>query len=101
VAEDRADVEKDPRLATIRGVQVARTGDSVAPQVDAGKAARDRLVPRRPCGQLGDRLVGDRRVFVSQGYAWVEPNVRGSAGFGRAFEEADNGATAGTPSSSA
>jgi dipeptidyl aminopeptidase/acylaminoacyl peptidase len=29
--------------------------------------------------------------FVSQGYAWVEPNVRGSGGFGRAFEEADNG----------
>ena len=29
--------------------------------------------------------------FLSQGYAWVEPNVRGSAGFGRAFEEADNG----------
>jgi len=29
--------------------------------------------------------------FVSQGYAWVEPNVRGSTGFGRAFEEADNG----------
>jgi dipeptidyl aminopeptidase/acylaminoacyl peptidase len=29
--------------------------------------------------------------FLSQGYAWVEPNVRGSTGFGRAFEEADNG----------
>ena len=29
--------------------------------------------------------------FLSQGYAWVEPNVRGSGGFGRAFEEADNG----------
>jgi dipeptidyl aminopeptidase/acylaminoacyl peptidase len=29
--------------------------------------------------------------YVSQGYAWVEPNVRGSTGFGRAFEEADNG----------
>jgi dipeptidyl aminopeptidase/acylaminoacyl peptidase len=29
--------------------------------------------------------------FVSQGYAWVEPNVRGSGGFGRTFEEADNG----------
>lgn len=29
--------------------------------------------------------------FVSQGYAWVEPNVRGSAGFGRAFEQADDG----------
>jgi len=29
--------------------------------------------------------------FISQGYAWVEPNVRGSSGFGRAFEEGDNG----------
>ncbi|MCP3140332.1 S9 family peptidase [Pyxidicoccus xibeiensis] len=29
--------------------------------------------------------------FLSQGYAWVEPNVRGSSGFGRAFEEGDNG----------
>jgi dipeptidyl aminopeptidase/acylaminoacyl peptidase len=29
--------------------------------------------------------------FLSQGYAWVEPNVRGSGGFGRAYEEADNG----------
>ena len=29
--------------------------------------------------------------FLSQGYAWVEPNVRGSGGFGRAFEEGDNG----------
>jgi dipeptidyl aminopeptidase/acylaminoacyl peptidase len=29
--------------------------------------------------------------FLAQGYVWVEPNVRGSAGFGRVFEEADNG----------
>jgi dipeptidyl aminopeptidase/acylaminoacyl peptidase len=29
--------------------------------------------------------------FLAQGYAWVEPNVRGSDGFGRAFEEGDNG----------
>jgi len=29
--------------------------------------------------------------FISQGYAVAEPNVRGSTGFGRAFEEADNG----------
>ncbi len=28
--------------------------------------------------------------FVSQGYAWVQPNIRGSAGFGRAYEMADN-----------
>ncbi|HXY41795.1 MAG TPA: prolyl oligopeptidase family serine peptidase, partial [Vicinamibacteria bacterium] len=32
-----------------------------------------------------------RAFFVSLGYAWVEPNVRGSGGFGRAYEEADNG----------
>jgi dipeptidyl aminopeptidase/acylaminoacyl peptidase len=31
------------------------------------------------------------RFFVAQGYAWVEPNVRGSTGFGRAYEAADNG----------
>jgi dipeptidyl aminopeptidase/acylaminoacyl peptidase len=32
-----------------------------------------------------------RSFYLSLGYAVVEPNVRGSAGFGRAFEEADNG----------
>jgi dipeptidyl aminopeptidase/acylaminoacyl peptidase len=37
------------------------------------------------------RWAATTAFFVSQGYAWVEPNVRGSAGFGRAFEEADNG----------
>ncbi len=31
------------------------------------------------------------RFFTSLGYAVVEPNVRGSSGFGRAFELADNG----------
>lgn len=30
------------------------------------------------------------QFFLSQGYAWVEPNVRGSTGFGRAWEMADN-----------
>jgi dipeptidyl aminopeptidase/acylaminoacyl peptidase len=30
------------------------------------------------------------RFFVSLGYAVVEPNVRGSSGFGRAYEAADN-----------
>jgi dipeptidyl aminopeptidase/acylaminoacyl peptidase len=31
------------------------------------------------------------RFFLGLGYAWIEPNVRGSSGFGRAFEMADNG----------
>lgn len=30
------------------------------------------------------------RFFLSLGYAVVEPNVRGSTGFGRAYEKADN-----------
>jgi dipeptidyl aminopeptidase/acylaminoacyl peptidase len=31
------------------------------------------------------------RFFLALGYAWIEPNVRGSSGFGRAYEEGDNG----------
>lgn len=31
------------------------------------------------------------RLLIGQGYAVVQPNVRGSTGFGRAFEAADNG----------
>ncbi len=30
------------------------------------------------------------RFFTSQGYAFIEPNVRGSAGYGRAYEMADD-----------
>ncbi|MCU0681533.1 MAG: prolyl oligopeptidase family serine peptidase [Polyangiaceae bacterium] len=33
----------------------------------------------------------EARFFLGEGYAWVEPNVRGSGGFGRAFEAADDG----------
>jgi dipeptidyl aminopeptidase/acylaminoacyl peptidase len=45
-------------------------------------------------GPSGTSVVGwsaSARFFTSLGYAWVEPNVRGSGGFGRAFEMADNG----------
>ncbi|HWM85290.1 MAG TPA: S9 family peptidase [Kofleriaceae bacterium] len=31
------------------------------------------------------------RFFTGQGYAVIEPNVRGSTGFGRAYEQGDNG----------
>jgi dipeptidyl aminopeptidase/acylaminoacyl peptidase len=44
-----------------------------------------------PAGSSRIRWSALTAFFVSQGYAWVEPNVRGSTGFGRAFEEADNG----------
>lgn len=44
-----------------------------------------------PAGASKIRWAAPAAFFLSQGYAWVEPNVRGSGGFGRAFEEADNG----------
>lgn len=44
-----------------------------------------------PAGNSKIRWSASVAFFLSQGYAWVEPNVRGSGGFGRAYEEADNG----------
>jgi dipeptidyl aminopeptidase/acylaminoacyl peptidase len=44
-----------------------------------------------PSGSSAIRWSAAPRFFLGQGYAWVEPNVRGSAGFGRGYEAADNG----------
>ncbi|QSQ25536.1 S9 family peptidase [Pyxidicoccus parkwayensis] len=45
-------------------------------------------------GPAGASKVGwnpSRRLFLSEGYAVVEPNIRGSGGFGRTYEAADDG----------
>ena len=59
----------------------------------AGDARRPVIVSYHggPAGSSAVRWNAFARYFLSLGYAWVEPNVRGSGGFGRAFEEADNG----------
>ncbi len=44
-----------------------------------------------PAGSSQIRWSPTVRFFTSLGYAVVEPNVRGSSGFGRSFEMADNG----------
>jgi dienelactone hydrolase len=44
-----------------------------------------------PASSSAVRWNAATRFFLGQGYAWVEPNVRGSTGFGRAYEMADNG----------
>ena len=44
-----------------------------------------------PAGSSAIRWSPAARFFTALGYAVVEPNVRGSGGFGRAFEMADNG----------
>jgi protease II len=44
-----------------------------------------------PSGSSAIRWSITARFFTGLGWAVVEPNVRGSGGFGRAFEAADNG----------
>lgn len=44
-----------------------------------------------PAGSSAIRWSAMTRFFTALGYVVVEPNVRGSSGFGRAFEMADNG----------
>jgi dipeptidyl aminopeptidase/acylaminoacyl peptidase len=44
-----------------------------------------------PAGVSTARWSAQIRFFTSLGYAYVEPNVRGSTGYGRAYEEGDNG----------
>ena len=61
------------------------------PKVRTGKLPVIVCYHGGPAGNSKIRWSATIAFFVSQGYAWVEPNVRGSGGFGRAFEEADNG----------
>ncbi len=60
---------------------------------EGGGARRPVLVAYHggPSGSSAIRWSPTVRFFTSLGWAVVEPNVRGSGGFGRAFEMADNG----------
>src|SRR5207237_1567188 len=62
------------------------------PKNRSGKLPVMRAYHRGPACSSRIRWSAFTAFFASQGYGWVEPNVRGSGGFGRAFEEADNGA---------
>lgn len=44
-----------------------------------------------PQGVSAIRWSPTTAILIAQGFVVVEPNVRGSTGFGRAFEQADNG----------
>jgi dipeptidyl aminopeptidase/acylaminoacyl peptidase len=48
-----------------------------------------------PAGISSIRWSPSTAMLVAAGYVVVEPNIRGSTGFGRAFEAADNGAKRG------
>jgi dipeptidyl aminopeptidase/acylaminoacyl peptidase len=100
-----APLRKDahPQLEQLGGVEASLAD---APAFDGGKIPLNVYLPAGAAGKKlpvivnyhggpsGSSAVGwsaRTRFFLSLGYAWVEPNVRGSTGFGRAYEMADNG----------
>jgi dipeptidyl aminopeptidase/acylaminoacyl peptidase len=44
-----------------------------------------------PTDAHGDLWDGHAQYFVDKGYAWLQPNFRGSTGYGREFERANHG----------
>jgi dipeptidyl aminopeptidase/acylaminoacyl peptidase len=60
----------------------------------AGASGKVPVLVRYHGGPAGWSSVGwsaMARFFLLRGFAWVEPNIRGSGGFGRAFQAADDG----------
>ncbi|MFL5367401.1 MAG: S9 family peptidase [Myxococcales bacterium] len=94
--EDRPSLREVPAMDV--SITEVKAGDGLAlpvnvflPKTREGKLPVIVSYHGGPSGSSHIRWSPFTAFFVSQGYAWVEPNVRGSTGFGRAFEEADNG----------
>ena len=60
------------------------------PAARAGKLPTLVLVHGGPSGSAKLRWNPDVRFYAAQGYAIVEPNIRGSTGFGVAYQRADD-----------
>jgi dipeptidyl aminopeptidase/acylaminoacyl peptidase len=96
--ETRAELEKLPKIS-VEIVQVPSTSGVSVPanvylpqKLEPGKKLR--VIVRMhggPAGASQIRWDPMRLFYMSLGYAVIEPNVRGSMGFGRAWEMADNG----------
>lgn len=91
---------------TLKGMPAIATSSVDIPAFDGGKIPTNVYLPAGeqgkphpvivsyhggPAGVSMIRWNAGTAYFVSLGYAVVEPNVRGSSGYGRAFEAADNG----------
>lgn len=95
--------EPRPTLATMPGLDVtvhkvaAFDGGTIPTNVYMPEGALGSKYPvivsyhGGPSGTSVIRWNATTAYFLSLGYIVVEPNVRGSGGFGRAFEEGDNG----------
>jgi dipeptidyl aminopeptidase/acylaminoacyl peptidase len=94
--------EPRPELAKLPGLDVSTARIDT---FDAFKVPVSAYLPKpRPQGKLpvvvnvhGGPALSSKlgwnplaRFFASQGFAFVEPNIRGSTGFGRAYEMADD-----------
>src|SRR5262249_35382696 len=98
--------EARPTLADLGKIEASIVE---VPSFDGGKVPVNLYLPALPRGVMRKKLPAIvlvhggpaaasqvawnpwARYFTGQGYAVVEPNVRGSTGFGRAYERADNG----------
>ncbi|HME91596.1 MAG TPA: CocE/NonD family hydrolase, partial [Myxococcaceae bacterium] len=94
--EPRPSLKEVPAMETTTTAIKARDGLTLPinvylPKNRAGKLPVIVSYHGGPAGSSRIRWSALSAFFIEQGYAWVEPNVRGSGGFGRAFEEADNG----------
>lgn len=96
--EPRAELDKLPKISVQIAAVPSTDGVSVPVNVylpqklEPGKKLR--VIVRMhggPASASHIRWDPMRLFYMSQGYAVVEPNVRGSMGFGRAWEMADNG----------
>jgi dipeptidyl aminopeptidase/acylaminoacyl peptidase len=95
----RADERKGDAVKPVDTVVTAVTAFDGKPIPTHAYLPKDRGERRLPVivefhgGPSASSVIGWKtraQFFVSQGYAWVEPNMRGSTGFGRAWEMADN-----------
>src|SRR5262249_4114159 len=94
--ESRPSLKEAPAMETSITAIKARDGltlpiNVLLPKNRSGKLPVIVSYHGGPAGSSRIRWSSVSAFFIGQGYAWVEPNVRGSGGFGRAFEEADNG----------
>lgn len=95
----------EQRRAALTGLPAIQTSVVQTRAFDGGRIPmlvyRPRGVPGKlpvivsyhggPAGVSTARWSAQIRFFTALGYAYVEPNVRGSTGYGRAYEEGDNG----------
>lgn len=62
------------------------------PRLDAGKKAPGiLLIHGGPTSSFNDTYQVQAQFFAQHGYAVLLPNIRGSSGYGKAFEDANNG----------